>query len=153
MSLWLLNSLDKRYRFTDALKQLKCSKRWFWLELTLVLLQKFYHKPLTFVSTNSINTVTKNYLPSCTYWRFVSFGVLLPKLFWHTVRNTIVLVIEKNFWNSRLNAENFWNFWDHLNNLFKQWKVRTIFGNLFLEVSQISKNRTIVIQIGKFFGI
>ena len=44
----------------------------------------------------------------------------------------IVLVIEKNFWNSRLKAENFQNFWDHLNNLFKQWKVRTIFGNIML---------------------
>ena len=38
--------------------------------------------------------------------------------------------------------------WDHLNNLFRQWKVRTISGNrmlfsLFLEISQISKNRTI----------
>ena len=44
----------------------------------------------------------------------------------------IVLVIEKNFWNSRLKAENFQKFWDHLNNLFKQWKVRTIFGNRML---------------------
>ena len=44
----------------------------------------------------------------------------------------IVLVIEENFWNSRLKAENFQNFWDHLNNLFKQWKVRTIFGNRML---------------------
>ena len=44
----------------------------------------------------------------------------------------IVLVIEKNFWNLRLKAENFQNFWDHLNNLFKQWKVRTIFGNRML---------------------
>ena len=40
----------------------------------------------------------------------------------------IVLVIEKNFWNSRLKAENLQNFWDHWNNLFKQWKVRRIFG-------------------------
>ena len=44
----------------------------------------------------------------------------------------IVLVIEKNFWNSRLKAENFQKFWDHWNNLFKQWKVRTIFGNRIL---------------------
>ena len=54
----------------------------------------------------------------------------------------IVPVIEKNFWNSRLKAENLQNFWDHWNNLFKQWKFRTIFGNrmlfnLFLEVSHI----------------
>ena len=33
-------------------------------------------------------------------------GILLPKLFWPTVRK-IILVIEKNFWNSRLKAENF----------------------------------------------
>ena len=33
----------------------------------------------------------------------------------------IVLVIEKTFGNSRLKAENHWS------NLFKQWKVRTIF--------------------------
>ena len=44
----------------------------------------------------------------------------------------IVLVIEKKFWNSRLKAENLQKFWDHLNNLFKQWKVRTIFGNRML---------------------
>ena len=55
-------------------------------------------------------------------------GILLPKLFWPTVRK-IVLVIEKNFWNSRLKAENLQISWDCLNNLFKQWKVRTISGN------------------------
>ena len=58
-------------------------------------------------------------------------GILLPKLFWPTVRK-IVLLIEKNFWNSRLKAENLQKFWDHENNLFKQWKVRTIFGNRML---------------------
>ena len=44
----------------------------------------------------------------------------------------IVLVIEKNFWNSRLKAENLQKFWDHLNDLFKQWKVRTIFADRML---------------------
>ena len=44
----------------------------------------------------------------------------------------IILVIEKNFWNSRMKAENLQNFWDHQNNLFKQWKVRTIYGNRML---------------------
>ena len=39
------------------------------------------------------------------------------------------LVIKKNFWNSRLKAGNLQIFWDHWNNLFEQWKVRTIFGN------------------------
>ena len=47
----------------------------------------------------------------------------------------IVLVIEKNFWNSRLKAENFQSFWDQKNNLFEQWKVKTIFGNrMFLHL-------------------
>ena len=58
-------------------------------------------------------------------------GILLPKLFWHTVKKK-VLVIEKNFWNLRLKVENLQNFWDHLNNLFKQWKVRTISCNRIL---------------------
>ena len=35
--------------------------------------------------------------------------------------------IEKNFWTSRLKAENLQKNWDHLNNLFEEWKVRTIF--------------------------
>ena len=61
-------------------------------------------------------------------------GILLPKLFWPTVTHweKIVLVIEKNFWNSRLKAKNLQDFWDQLNNLFKQWKVRTISGNWML---------------------
>ena len=42
------------------------------------------------------------------------------------------LLIEKNFWNSRLKAESLQNFRYHLNNLFKQWKVRTTFGNRML---------------------
>ena len=35
---------------------------------------------------------------------------MLPNSFWPTVR--IVLVIGKNFWKSRLNAENLQKFWD-----------------------------------------
>ena len=41
----------------------------------------------------------------------------------------IVLVIEKNLWNSRLKAQNLQRFWDHLSNLFKLWNVRIISGN------------------------
>ena len=49
---------------------------------------------------------------------------------------------KKTFWNSRPHAENLQNFWDHGNNLFRQWKFRTIFKtgwflNLFLEVTHI----------------
>ena len=68
-------------------------------------------------------------------------GILLPKLFWPTVRKNCSSDREI-FWNSRLKAENLQKFCDHQNNLFKQWKGRTILGNkcsfnLFLEVFQI----------------
>ena len=39
-------------------------------------------------------------------------SILLPKLFWPTVRKN-VLVVEEKIWNLRLKAENFQNFWDH----------------------------------------
>ena len=48
------------------------------------------------------------------------------------VTKIVLTYCEKNFWNSRLKAENLQNFWDHLYNLFKQWKVRTISGNRML---------------------
>ena len=52
------------------------------------------------------------------YWdwfasSFYEYGILLPKLFWPTVRKKNVLFMEKKFWNSRLKAENLQNFWDH----------------------------------------
>ena len=79
-----------------------------------------------------------------TFWYFVSKIVL-------TYCEKNCFVIEKNFWISRLEVENFQKTWDHL---LKQWKVRTIFDtecffNLFLEVSQIWYIRKIQIQIGK----
>ena len=43
-----------------------------------------------------------------------------------------VLVTEKNFRNLRQKTENLQKFWDHQNNLFKQWKVRIIIGNRML---------------------
>ena len=39
----------------------------------------------------------------------------------------IVLLIKKNFWNSRLKTKNVQKFWDHKIHLFEQWKVSTIF--------------------------
>ena len=59
--------------------------------------------------------------------------------FWRLFFMFLWAKIEKNVWNSRLKAENLQNFWDHMNNIIKQWKARTIFGeticffNLFLE--------------------
>ena len=55
------------------------------------------------------------------------------------------LVIQKNFWNSRLKAENLQIFWE---SLFEQCKVRNFFetkylSNLILEVYQIWRIGTI----------
>ena len=47
-----------------------------------------------------------------------------------------VLVIEKNFFNSRLKAENLQKFWHHKNNLFKQWKSEQYYQELQLWWSQ-----------------
>ena len=80
---------------------------------------------------------------------------------WYFVTKIVLTYREKNCssdWEKILKFEaesrEFAKIWDHMNNLFKQWKVRTIlvtecFFKLFLVVSQIYKNRTIIIQIGK----
>ena len=67
---------------------------------------------------------------------------LFPKLFWPSVREKncifftkIVLVIEKNFWNSRLKAENLQNYSNIESS--EQFLVTECFFNLFLEVSHI----------------
>ena len=62
----------------------------------------------------------------------------------------IVPVIEKFFWNSRPSASNLQNFWDHLNNLFKQWKVRTISGHRMLFDRELSRSYT-YLQSGGWF--
>ena len=56
-------------------------------------------------------------------------GILLPKLFWPTVRKKNVLVIEKNFGNLRLKAENLtcsWRFFisnksEQLKSISEKW--------------------------------
>ena len=50
---------------------------------------------------------------------WLSLGKLKKKYILRYFITKIVLVFEKNFWNSRLKAKNFQK-WDHLNNLFKQ---------------------------------
>ena len=77
-------------------------------------------------SPNSIATVFV-----CKKWYFVTKIVLT------FYEKKIVLVIEKNVWNSRLKAENLQTFWDPKNNLFKQLLVTKCFFNMFLEVSHI----------------
>ena len=48
----------------------------------------------------------------CSFFAYFLNGILLPKLFWPTVRK-YCSSDRKNFWNSRLKAENFQIFWDH----------------------------------------
>ena len=54
-------------------------------------------------------------------------GILFPKLFWPTVKKKC-----SSDWETLLKFEaegrDLQNFWDHKNNFFKQWKVRTIFS-------------------------
>ena len=62
--------------------------------------------------------------------------------------------MEKNFLNLRLKAENLQTFEITTiiysnNERSEQFLVTECFFNLFLEVAQISKNRTIIIQIRK----
>ena len=73
-----------------------------------------------------ISTVQCNVLKHGIIRRPSDNGILLPQIsYWQK----IVIVIERNFWNSRPSASNFQKFWDDQSNLFKQWKVGTIFGN------------------------
>ena len=53
-------------------------------------------------------------------------GILFQILFYLTARKMFKLS-RKTFANSSLKAENLQNFWEHWNNLFEQWNVRTIF--------------------------
>ena len=77
----------------------------------------------------------------------INYGILLPKLFWPTVRKKNVLVIEKNFWNSRLKAENLQIFeitWTIYSNSERseQFLVTECFFNLFMkEIWKIRTNK------------
>ena len=66
------------------------------------------------ISTAQVSVHT-DYLAEMVFWfENCSYQYLLSE--------KIVLVIEKNFWNLRLKAENLQIFWDHQNNFFKQVK-------------------------------
>ena len=69
----------------------------------------------------TINIIIGMFVFPVEYWHFVS------KIILTCCEKKIVLVIQKNFWNSRLKVENLQTYWDHWNNLLKQGKVRTIF--------------------------
>ena len=61
--------------------------------------------------------------------KFANKKYILPtkkREVWYFVTK-IVLVIEKNFWNSRLKAENFLNFWDNLEQFIQTVKGQNNF--------------------------
>ena len=74
------------------------------------------------------NEIFGNRQPNLQSERTLINGILLPKLFWPTMRKN-VLVIKKNFWNSKLKAENLKLFWDHYRTIYSN---RTIFDNRML---------------------
>ena len=79
---------------------------------------------------------------------------LLPKLFWPTVRKNCSSDWEKTFeirgWKLRIFKifEITWTIYSN-SERSEQFLVTECFFKLFLEISQISKNRRIIIQIGK----
>ena len=66
-------------------------------------------------------------------------------MFWPTVR--IVIVIEKNFWNSRLKVENFQNFWDQFIQTVHRGR-KGIFDSLLKMIfKSIFKNAVLVLRL------
>ena len=81
-------------------------------------------------------------------------SILLPKFFWPTERKKMLQWSKKTFeirgWKPRI-----FKIFEITRTIYsnrersEQFLVTECFFNLFLEISQISKNRTIIIQIGK----
>ena len=65
---------------------------------------------------------------NCLEYKLIGTGILLPKLFWPTVRKNC-----STDWEKVLKFEvEHQEFAKICNNLFKQWKVKTTFGNRML---------------------
>ena len=78
----------------------------------------------TYVNHGHVFRVIRYIMTNWTNINFLSFcndPLLFSKKNWYFVTKIVltycekknVIVIEKNFWNSRLKAENLQNFWDH----------------------------------------
>ena len=61
-------------------------------------------------------------------WELVFYFQNCSDLLWKNLHQWS----RKTFANLKLKAENLQKFWNHLNNLFKQWKFKTISGNRML---------------------
>ena len=110
-----------------------------WIELkirqnsTAKFNQFSWQKPICKIQVLlTINTIVFDHDILVNIWRFRLETVFCYQNCSDLLWEKNVLVTEKNFWNSKLNAENLKKFWHHQNNLFKTWKVRTIHGNRML---------------------
>ena len=73
------------------------------------LLGDYFSLLFAFNFMETIKKFPNKWMPSLTA---VGNGILLPKLFWATVRKNCFSDRVK-FWNSRLKAQNSQKFWDH----------------------------------------
>ena len=96
----------------------------------------FMQKILTFYLFRLLWYHCINFFVKTTLIETTIEGSLLPKLFWPMGEKN-VLLINKNFWNSRLKAENLQNTIYSNSERSEQFLVTECFFNLFLEVSHI----------------
>ena len=131
-----------------------------WLEATFASKNNFFSWPIRIRSLWIIirkESLTNNGLKINVIWScsllFRKNGILLPKLFWPTMRKKSSNDLE-NFWNSRLKAKNLQIF-EITRTIYsnsessQQFLVTECFFDLFLEVSHIYQTRTIGIQVEK----
>ena len=106
------------------------------------------------LKTMKISLLVQPYFCLSMFSRDSDIWYFVTKIFQTYCEKKIVLGIEKNFWNSRLKAENLQNF-EITRTIYsnsersEQFLVTEFFFNLFLKVSHISNIRIIQIQIGK----
>ena len=97
------------------------SKRWTILHMTVKLLRRVYQeekdRTFWFCSFKKIDEMHVIWRIKVHTHRFMEFVVknwyFVTKIVLTYWEKKIVLAIEKNFWNSRLKAENLQNIWNH----------------------------------------
>ena len=94
--------------------------------------QKSFQKLLHKTAIAAAQYFDRRRITECNFWQKMKVAVakvIVHKYKWYFVTKIVLTYCEKNFWNSRLKAENLKFFLRSLNNFFKQRKARTMFGN------------------------
>ena len=106
-------------------------RNFFWKRVLISIKQKLIFKRHSFVFRAKVSLkkllkieIMENKLIIFQKWYFATKIVL--------IYCEIVLMIEKNFWDLRLKTKNLQKFWDHYNNLFKQWMLNAFSNWSFL---------------------